>query len=694
MDHEISNSRPETGMTSAALAAVLAPAVEAGVRAAIAPTLERLVVQLERLADRLDRLDALQARGSAVVEMAESAAATAPPAAAPVIPVARVAPVAPVESVAPVAPVAPDEPAAPPLPPSLAMDESGEFVFDELADIVAPFSSEDAAATATPLPADVLEPDAAPESDLVLHEALPEESLAGETEQELVHELEDLSPPEDIPLLFPADASETAAETADEELFAAEALPLAFQDEAMQDEDFSDEDAQAGDTQTGDAAATLETIDTVEFVDDAEVDIADVDVAQTMPQSFEHASARDLDEFLPDMAQTETPEVSEVSPVAVQFEPLPPLEDLEQIEETYLVVEEVLSPDLPDLPDLLDQPASPVEDVAVPAPKDDMQATTIFAGEITELFPDLEDSIEMEEPATEPGTVEPQAATAAEQAEAVQDEMPDAEMEGFSLEAAASTSEAAEDEPWDFILPGESSEGAAAASTLELADPQPPGRTVETWAFDLPGLDTTNTAVPWSFDLPPLDDVSQAATGDTAGEAGEPLAAVDNMAETMNPEETAKDVPDLEGGPAPEAIVVPILAAAATPLMHPVAPPAVPAAGSPAAAEKPLIVLGDAEDGDTERTSIEFNEYNEPVEPPRTPKETRRVIWYMHKRGCPSTQIADYLTLERVPSFSGRASWDMRDVDAVIKKIAARLQIRKQQLHRQQASGAMNELIG
>lgn len=67
--------------------------------------------------------------------------------------------------------------------------------------------------------------------------------------------------------------------------------------------------------------------------------------------------------------------------------------------------------------------------------------------------------------------------------------------------------------------------------------------------------------------------------------------------------------------------------------------------------------------------ALQFNEYNEPTTPPKTRADIKRVIWYMRKRGCPLSQIADYLALERVPTLAGKGVWDDKLVDAVIKAL-------------------------
>ncbi len=116
--------------------------------------------------------------------------------------------------------------------------------------------------------------------------------------------------------------------------------------------------------------------------------------------------------------------------------------------------------------------------------------------------------------------------------------------------------------------------------------------------------------------------------------------------------------------------------------------------------EPPEIVLelGDEDDEDVtepERKII-FNEYNEPVDPPANHRETRRVIWYMHKRGCPLTQIADYLALERVPTFTGRGAWHPEKVAKVIKVLEKRVATQKEK-RLEDTKGqpnAMDELIG
>lgn len=115
------------------------------------------------------------------------------------------------------------------------------------------------------------------------------------------------------------------------------------------------------------------------------------------------------------------------------------------------------------------------------------------------------------------------------------------------------------------------------------------------------------------------------------------------------------------------------------------------------------IILEVSEEGEEAEVSaeapertIQFNEYNEPTQPPVTPRETRRVIWYMYKRGCELTQIADYLALERVPTFSGRGTWNAERVSQVVKTLERRVTERKQKRDNESTKepNAMDDLIG
>lgn len=320
--------------------------------------------------------------------------------------------------------------------------------------------------------------------------------------------------------------------------------------------------------------------------------------------------------------------------------------------------------------------------------------------------------------------------------------------------STATAKDSTAEEHWEFIMPGEApskspiqlDEGEDRNRSVEAWNFELPGldssNTAEPWSFDLPPIDSTGT--PISATTGGLGDASMEETAKGLGDPSD-----DEAGESFSAEETAKEIRDTgvqsvqsgavissrvsqddhasatpehqmdaalptspEDGEDPAAMdstmeMTPEMLAsltqesdeAAPAIMPPPPPPSKgdeqEAAPSELEAEgsKEVIVLDGSEEAGGERSTIEFNEYNEPLEPPRTAKETRRVIWYMHKRSCPFTQIADYLSLERVPNFSGRGSWDVKDVESVVKKIDAKLKVRKQQLQ-QQSSGAMNELIG
>ncbi len=306
-----------------------------------------------------------------------------------------------------------------------------------------------------------------------------------------------------------------------------------------------------------------------------------------------------------------------------------------------------------------------------------------------------------------------------------------------SIQLDASDDRSRTVEAWNFELPGLDSANAA-----------------EPWSFDLPPIDSSGSPMsPEAVAAAESQDAGDASLEQTA--KGLEIESDDEAGESFSAEETAREIqdssvqsvvsgsvitshveshaevemeadavtedaseppapPEEEAGFSMDAtmeMTPEMLASIAatqehgvTPPPAPVEPPPVPenaplefekdeAEAAPQEEGKGLIVLDGAGESSSSRSSIEFNEYNEPSEPPRTAKETRRVIWYMHKRNCPLTQIADYLSLERVPNFSGRASWDVGDVEAVVKKIDAKLKVRKQQMQKE-SSSAMNELIG
>ncbi|MCA1945186.1 MAG: hypothetical protein LDL30_07870 [Desulfovibrio sp.] len=685
----------------ASLAAVLTPAVESGVRAAIAPVLERLSLQLERLADRLG---------------------------APEILGAELAAPEPVEPVAPVEPVGEPEKPLESLEPD-DLTETGEFIFDD-----APEAAEPVA------PAAVLDVEASTE-DLLLEEAVLQEQECeapaeaqdlpatadsiGDTSGEdadlvRLDALEELDIPDDAPDATPLE-DETYVVV--EEVLAPDESPA----EPLPDhsEELPRDQMQATTVFDGEISELFPDLEDIE-------DLEELSGLDELPE---------LDEL------TEFPEHSE------------PLDSSEQQEADALHPAEGMGMDLASDADVpgpeialeqtQDAPffaAEAVPEEAEAAEQDSSVATLEDLLHVADAEVESDADAEGEAADTTTGLAgAPEHWSLEEAAPALPQEAPAAvpaaetPMPGAGQVAAEELLEApAEEEPWEFITTESLADEAGQASGggtgteegIELAETAGAETAEPAWNFELPELDASNTAMPWSFDLPPLDDTlgsardeadtagggagraaSTGTPGDAAGQTAPNLEDLADLAGAdISPEETAKDMPDTLGGPGaldslipPPAEVLVAAAPLAGVLDEAASPPAGTASASgasgaaqvePAPAEQSLIVLDGAEEPEAERTVIEFNEYNEPLSPPRTPKETRRVIWYMHKRGCTATQIADYLSLERVPSFSGRASWDMRDVDTVIKKIAARLQIRKQQLQQQQASGALNELIG